>query len=106
MDGLDQVLPHMAAFVCRDCISQGRRTPVWGSEISNKSFPPWTQQEVEALSEYQSSPAVLPFICSLGHILKPERSGLICTHCAYFHLHWTYPWILNGRWKQELLPDR
>lgn len=96
------VLPYMGAYVCAWCAQQGRRRPVKESEIANKVIAPWAEHELAVLAEYQASEAFLPFICYEGHVLVARTDGLVCPHCPGFILHWTYQWVLNGNWKQEL----
>ncbi|HEY9685015.1 MAG TPA: hypothetical protein V6C89_04180 [Drouetiella sp.] len=97
-----QILPYMNARVCLDCINKNKCFPIPAIEISNKAYAPWSEQSVANIKEYQSSNLFLPFVCDSGHVLIPEQSGLVCKSCHHFQLTWTYPWVLDGSWKDEL----
>ncbi len=94
------VLPFMAAYVCMDCMKKQKQKPIPVSEITNKSFAPWTSEEVDNINEYQQSNSFLPFVCPARHILKARTEGFYCSACPQFSLNWTYPWVLDLFWKQ------
>jgi hypothetical protein len=94
------VLPFMAAYVCSDCIKLKRQEAIPITEISNKSFAPWTAEEVAAINAYKCSSKFLPFVCSVRHTLIAKPEGLFCSVCPHFTLTWTYPWVLNSFWKE------
>jgi len=94
------VLPHMAAYVCSDCIRKKKQRAIPVSDISNKSLAPWTEDEVASINEYQRSNKFLPFVCSERHNLTAKSDGFSCPICPQFFLNWTYPWVLNSFWKQ------
>ncbi len=96
------VLPCMAAYVCSKCERAGKRVPISEGEIANRIFAPWSDADVARANEYQTSAKSLPFICTLGHALVAECGGYICPECNQTCLSWTYPWILDGSWKDVL----
>lgn len=95
-----QVLPFMDAYVCTTCIDEHKQQSVPESEITNKSYAPWSLDEVAVLNEYQNSSNFLPFICYARHPLLATPDGFFCRECPQFSLKWTYPWVLNSFWKQ------
>lgn len=97
-----QILPFMSAYVCRDCVLKNKFVPVSESEVSNKSFSPWSESQVVKLREYQASNLFLPFVCDKGHPMVPHQAGFSCNSCIEFELRWAYPWMLDGSWRNEL----
>lgn len=93
------VLPCMAAYVCWNCERSGKWMPILESEIENRVFAPWSDADVAHANEYQRSAKSLPFICALGHALVAYCDGYVCPRCNQKCLSWTYPWILDGTWK-------
>jgi hypothetical protein len=62
--------------------------------------PPWTEEEVEALNQYQKRGLFHPFTCGRGHnigreaILLATTNGWVCLFCDYT-LDWAHRWMLK-----------
>lgn len=93
-------LPHMFAFVCFECDQNGIQKAILESDIVNKSFAPWTAEEIASINDYQRSNSFMPFVCSEMHALIAKADGLFCSRCPTFSLKWVYPWILDASWKE------
>lgn len=72
-------------------------------------FAPWTDEQVEALNEYQQVAPMHPFTCARrdrGHgdhgerdvgILVATNDGWICRDCDYTQ-NWAHPFMADTSW--------
>lgn len=97
-----RILPYMNVYACDTCVSKGYCLLIAEYEVTNKVFAPWSAEQVERQREYQGLTLFLPFVCRLEHVLVPEPEGYFCAECPEFKLTWTYPWILDGSWRNDL----
>ena len=63
----------------------------------DKSFAPWTEEQVINLRKWQDSDFVHPYtcVCDSNNILKPEKDGFVCLVCGYLQ-NWCYQDMLDG----------
>ncbi len=97
-----RILPHMTALVCLPCAAKPGCAPVNEYDVSNKSFPPWNEQELSMITAYQFSNIFLPFVCDADHLLVAKRDSLICERCVGFEVTWVYTWMLDMEWRMML----
>lgn len=82
----------------------------------NRSYPPWTLEQVQSLGAYQAAGAMHPFTCpyrgdgghgwshlpeqSKGDLgeLVPTLGGWYCPDCDYTQ-EWAWEWMVDGTWK-------
>jgi hypothetical protein len=91
-------LPHMQVYVCYACAEANSLGTVSDSEITNRTEPKWTADQVQSLSAYQSSPYYFPFVCDQGDIFEATSIGLFCPKCEQI-LKWAYDWTLDWSWR-------
>ncbi len=95
-----RLLPHMAAYVCLVCAAKPEHQPIREAEISNKSYAPWSESEVDLLNAYQVSNTFLPFVCNSDHHLMAKVDGFVCSECIGLKVTWAYSWMLQDSWRQ------
>lgn len=64
-------------------------------------YAPFTSEQIEKLNKYQSNSFVHPYTCKNGHILIPEKEGLICYKC-YYSQNWIHDFsVLEGMYNHK-----
>jgi hypothetical protein len=73
-----------------------------------KSVPPWDEETLKNLNDYQQSGVMHPFTCrinsnhGLGYLWATPH-GWVCTDltlkCDYVQ-HWAHSWIADGSWRE------
>jgi hypothetical protein len=80
---------------------------------SSMTVPPWTEDEVKSLNEYQTAGEVHPFTCVNTTIpthagdgrLVATAGGWRCSDPAcQYHQEWAWSWMADGSWKQLVPP--
>lgn len=82
--------------------------------MTSKLLAPWTEEQVEALNEYQRDAPMTPFTCpnrGYSHrfhddlrdigVLVATEAGWTCRDCAYTQ-DWAHPWMADTSWWQDV----
>lgn len=68
--------------------------------MTDLSYAPWTEDEVQSLNDYQDARMMHPFTCgnNSNDVLEATADGWICLFCEYIQ-DWAHLWMADGSWR-------
>jgi hypothetical protein len=68
--------------------------------MSELVYAPWTDEQVEALEEWQNNDEVHPYTCTCGDSLTPYPNGWECDYCHNYTQNWCHDFSLLPQKKE------
>ncbi len=80
---IDSVIPELS-FLPLTEENLKSMSEFWFSNENSSTYksPPWTEDQVKSLEEYQRCSLFIEYACSKGHLLVPTKKGWLCKECS------------------------